>query len=452
MTSQKKQRLRGARRHRIAAVCGLLVLGGCVRYQPQPLPVAPIVASAALPVAFETTRKGLDAVQVAILAVANNPALRAARTKRGVASAQVFAAGLLPDPQLSLSGDTPSNNDPALVDAYGVSLSYDVQALITHGAKREQAQAGAAQVDLDLLWQEWQVLQQAQLLYVQNQAVTTKLGLQQKVRDLFAERYQHSARALKEGNLTLDVAGADLTAVLDATSQFQQLARAQDQMRHDLNAVLGLAPDVVLALGPPLPLSALDTRALAAIVTDVATRRPDLLALQAGYRSQVAALHAAVLAQFPSLSVGFTRARDTGNVQTSGLGITLNLPVFSRNRGEIARETATRAQLLAEYQARLDETGAAIDRLRSEAHLLDAAQSDLQALLPELRRIAAAGRGAYAAGKIAALVYLNFETSLLTRELEAVDLAERRAEIEVGINALLAKPLTSATRAPEKLP
>ena len=126
--------------------------------------------------------------------------------------------------------------------------------------------------------------------------------------------------------------------------------------------------------------------------------------------------------------------------------------MFSRNRGEIARETATRAQLLAEYQARLDETGAAIDRLRSEAHLLDAAQSDLQALLPELRRIAAAGRGAYAAGKIAALVYLNFETSLLSRELEAVDLAERRAEIEIGINALLAKPLTSATRAPEKLP
>ena len=452
MTSQKKPRLRGARKQRIAAACGLLVLGGCVHYQPQPLPVAPIFAPAALPVAFETTRKGLDAVQVATLAVANNPALRAARTKRGVASAQVFAAGLLPDPQLSLSGDTPSNNDPALVDAYGVSLNYDVQALITHGAKRAQAQAGAAQVDLDLLWQEWQVLQQAQLLYVQNQALTTKLALQQKVRDLFAERYRHSARALKEGNLTLDVAGADLTAVLDATSQFQQLARAQDQMRHDLNAILGLAPDVVLALGPPLPLSALDTRALAVIVIDVATHRPDLLALQAGYRSQEAALHAAVLAQFPSLSVGFTRARDTGNVQTSGLGITLNLPVFSRNRGEIARETATRAQLLAEYQARLDETGAAIDRLRSEAHLLDAAQSDLQALLPELRRIAAAGRDAYAAGKIAALVYLNFETSLLSRELEAVDLAERRAEIEVGINTLLAKPLASATRSKEKLP
>lgn len=452
MTSQKKPRVRGARKQRIAAVCGSLVLGGCVHYQPQPLPVAPIFAPAALPVAFETTRKGLDAVQVATLAVANNPALRAARTKRGVASAQVFAAGLLPDPQLSLSGDTPSNSDPALVDAYGVSLNYDVQALITHGAKRAQAEAGAAQVDLDLLWQEWQVLQQAQLLYVQNQAATTKLALQQKVRDLFAERYRHSARALKEGNLTLDVAGADLTAVLDATSQFQQLARAQDQMRHDLNAILGLAPDVVLTLGPPLPLSALDTRALAAIVIDVATHRPDLLALQAGYRSQEAALHAAVLAQFPSLSVGFTRARDTGNVQTSGLGITLNLPVFSRNRGEIARETATRAQLLAEYQARLDETGAAIDRLRSEAHLLDAAQSDLQALLPELRRIAAAGRGAYAAGKIAALVYLNFETSLLSRELEAVDLAERRAEIEVGINTLLAKPLASATRSKEKLP
>ncbi len=52
----------------------------------------------------------------------------------------------------------------------------------------------------------------------------------------------------------------------------------------------------------------------------------------------------AVLAQFPSLQIGVTRASDTvgdrsdvGNtVHTLGIGATLNLPLFDRNQGNIA--------------------------------------------------------------------------------------------------------------------
>ena len=45
-----------------------------------------------------------------MLAVANNPDLRVARDDAGVARAQAFAAGLLPDPQISLSADHPAGN------------------------------------------------------------------------------------------------------------------------------------------------------------------------------------------------------------------------------------------------------------------------------------------------------------------------------------------------------
>jgi outer membrane protein TolC len=38
---------------------------------------------------------------IATIAVLHNPDLKAARAKVGVARAQAFAAGLLPDPQLS---------------------------------------------------------------------------------------------------------------------------------------------------------------------------------------------------------------------------------------------------------------------------------------------------------------------------------------------------------------
>src|SRR4051812_7767772 len=41
---------------------------------------------------------GLDITEVAMLAVVNNPDLKVARAATGVAHAQAFAAGLLPDP------------------------------------------------------------------------------------------------------------------------------------------------------------------------------------------------------------------------------------------------------------------------------------------------------------------------------------------------------------------
>ncbi len=63
-------------------------------------------------------------------------------------------------------------------------------------------------------------------------------------------------------------------------------------------------------------------------------RRPDLLGLEAGYRAQDQRYRAALLAQFPALNVGFTRGRDNAGVYSSGIGITLSLPVFNRQSEE----------------------------------------------------------------------------------------------------------------------
>ena len=64
------------------------------------------------------------------------------------------------------------------------------------------------------------------------------------------------------------------------------------------------------------------------------------LELQRGYAAGELRYRAAVLAQFPSFNLGFTRASDTGNIHTAGLGVSLSLPIFNRNRGPIAIEQA----------------------------------------------------------------------------------------------------------------
>lgn len=50
-----------------------------------------------------------------MMAVANNPKLRAARDERGIASSQLMAAGILPNTQLSGSLDHPFGTGPGYV-------------------------------------------------------------------------------------------------------------------------------------------------------------------------------------------------------------------------------------------------------------------------------------------------------------------------------------------------
>ena len=72
-----------------------------------------------------------------------------------------------------------------------------------------------------------------------------------------------------------------------------------------------------------------------------------------GYDSQKAAVRKAMMDAFPSLQLTVGRARDTANNQTIDPAVNFTLPLFNRNRGGIAVAKATRAQLRAEYAARL---------------------------------------------------------------------------------------------------
>src|SRR5439155_363291 len=70
----------------------------------------------------------------------------------------------------------------------------------------------------------------------------------------------------------------------------------------------------------------LDPPPAADLLDSLDDRRLDLLALKRGYESQDATLRAAILAQFPKLTLGVNRAQDTSDVRTIGVGATLELP------------------------------------------------------------------------------------------------------------------------------
>src|SRR5207244_1895661 len=117
------------------------------------------------------------------------------------------------------------------------------------------------------------------------------------------------------------------------------------------------------------------------------SRRLDLLALKSGYESQDATLRAAILAQFPKINLGFSTARDTTDVRTVGFGVTIDIPVFDRNQGVIATETATRQKLLDEYIGRVfaarSDIAVAIASIESLGSQIAAAET----ALPSLERL-----------------------------------------------------------------
>ena len=438
----------------LAPATAFFLLGACTAYHPLPLEeraslAAGIEALAVDPAVFPggaagrrafEPRDGLDLDEVGILAAVNNPDLRAQRASLAVAEAQVFAAGLLPDPQINAAVDNPTGDSGALVDGWSVGIGYDIMPLITRQANIDAASGASRKVHLDLLWQEWQVVQKARSLAVALSLEGEQLALLQRMLDLYLARYQHSAVALEQGDVPLDVNGTDLTALVDTLSQINQLEQTHNQTRHDLNALLGLEPRVSIDLAP-LPSEVPVTPDLQQEeLLGLAQRRPDLLALQAGYASQEARVRAAILAQFPSLGIELHRARDTGDVKTTGLGVSLNLPLLSGNRGAIATERASRAQLHEEYRARLAQTVADVDRLHELQEIIRRQQAALGTYLPRLEVLVERSRSAYANGDIDALAFLNMESTWVSKSLEQISLAQAGWENRIALEALLAMP------------
>jgi outer membrane protein TolC len=438
--------------HLIAAG-GLLVLGGCATYSPKPLPEVAAIAMNLKALQAQVRQKvpqrvahrldfadGLDLTEVAILAVINNPQLKARRSQLQVAQAQTFAAGLLPDPQLGVSLDHPTTNAPDLSNAFALGLSYDLIPLIARGARRDAARAGQRQVRLDIMWLEWQTIQQARTLALRSLFTQQRLDLLHHMRELYQNRYTHSTKALAQGDTTLGVSGTDLTALLDTFSQINQLEQSYNEARHTLDLLLGLSPGIALPLATPSAPAAVEPEQVQSLLESLPQRRPDLLALRAGYTAQEAKVRAAILAQFPSLSVGPTRARDTSSVDTIGFSIGLTLPLFSGNRGNIAVERATRGQLRAEYATRLTQTASDVDQLLALQQILLTQQRHLETYLPRLGEMVAQAGRAYQNQDIDALTFLNMEATWINKRLEEINLRQTLWENRVALNTLLATP------------
>lgn len=386
---------------------------------------------------------GLDATETAMLAVANSPQLKVLRDRLGIAEAQAFAAGLLPDPQFSLGADFPESRASGLVTGYTLGLSQDLSALLIQHDRKQVAAGKVRQVNLDLLWAEWQTVAKARLLFDQVRGLRAMHTLLSKEKKALTPLARHVRMALKNGDLSYVEASDGLNALSDAEQKLAGVTTQLHKATAGLKLLLDLAPDVLLDLNGayylPHPTQAELENALASLPR----RRPDLLALQAGYQAQNAQLREAILAQFPAITVGFNRARDTGNVVTNGFTFGITLPFFNRNRGNIAVARATRQQLKDAYTARLLTTRSDMQRITSDLKIL---VRQRQILVAHARQLDASRVNAELAWK---QHLLSWPTYLAIRsQALAADMQSLAARGELARQTIALQTLLGSTRFP----
>lgn len=433
---------RAARSSAAACLCAL-ALGGCALYHPRPLQEA----SPANATTLAQTTQNLETprlsplpipargpwndLQLADIAIVASPDLRALRAQAQVADAQVFAAGLLPDPQIGIGADVPDGS--GLVPALSLSAGFDIAALLTRHSRVAAARANADQERRDIAWQEWLAANQVRLLARRYQFLERQHDVAARAADAAETLLALTQTAVDQHNARLDDLALRRVAVLDAKAREGQLARDAEAARQQLNQAVGVAPDTRLPLADVTALhdpSSLDAAALEKQAMD---KRLDLAALRAGYAAQEAQVRGEILQQYPLPNITVSRARDTTPVYTKGAAVNFALPLWNRNRGGIAIARATREQLHAEYAARVFDARAsiaaqvqALKQTAAQRNVLDAQLDKLRAEMQPLEQ-AAQRRD------VALVTFETARAALLDKQIASLALAQAQSEGEVAL-------------------
>ena len=444
----------------LSAMSLLVLLAGCAVYHEKPLDEQAAAASLEPPpldrvrVAASSFQHpllapivisgedGFTPDEIAVMAVITSPKLRALRSQRGVAQAQVVAAGILPNPQLSYTIDHPV--DPDFINATNLGLSWEITSLLSYRDRVAAAKSTAGALDLVIAWQEWQAAQAARLAAFRVLSLESRLPLAEKTEAAQQEALDLTRKAFARRYKTLP----DMAAATESWSVTQDVVFAIRQEliteRTNLNLALGAPPDRVIKLKAiPIPDFPFGRENAATLMEGMEQRRLDLVALKVGYDSSEANLRAAVKSQFPKIGLSVSKARDTSDVKTHGFGVTVDIPLFDRGQGQIAVSSATRQQLFDEYFSRIAEAHVEVVQILDKLSTTRTQLQTLDSEVPELEELSKALDTAMDSRNSDAQAARDARNNLLTRRTEQAKLRQDILDLGVALEIATGRPLLS---------
>jgi outer membrane protein, heavy metal efflux system len=147
-------------------------------------------------------------------------------------------------------------------------------------------------------------------------------------------------------------------------------------------------------------------------------------------------VRAAVLAQFPKVVLGFnphSSDNGPGSIHTMGFGITVDLPIFDRNQGNIAIETATRQKLFDEYAARVFEARSDIATAVADIRSLSRQVAAAEAALPVLRHLVDIAKEASDVGAADVLGYFQARINVNNKSLQIIKLKQQLVDSRIAL-------------------
>jgi len=386
--------------------------------------------------------------QIGLLAVANDPDLKSEHGELRLARSAVLQASLLPNPAASFNYGALISG-PATASSAGISLSQDIVAIITRDTRVRSAQAQFAQVDAEQLWREWQVAQKARQLAVDIYWEERGVDLTEREQRLLKGEIAQVRQAVSAGNLTLSALAPLLSVDASAAQSLVALRLGRLKNWQALDGMLGLEPSVRFRIGRPVS-HRLPTD-MSGLVSTLPARRPDLLALQFGYGSAEKDVRAAILQQFPSLTIGATYGSDTSKVVSAGPSFGFELPIFNMNQGHIAKARATRELLREKYQAQLDKSVGDANALVAQIKELSRSLGQARQAAGSAKALVATARKAYQRSDLDQRSLSDYEMTALQRSIEVIDIERQLDEdrvflaVELGLDVPHRRIALSAT-------
>src|SRR5262245_50142861 len=396
-----------------------------------------LILSVAAPYAQTPSVSGpLTYDQALVVATSRNLAVAAARRARAIREGALTTAGLRPNPSVGLdvTRDTPHE-------------SFIFELPVELGGKRgrriELAKEELTLADVDVQTELRTLRRDLRQAFYSLIAADERIRLAEslvevtrRLRDV--EQAQYEVGAVPR----LDVMAGDLgVARAETDLELAHGTRVFEQAR--LNAVLNLPPQ------QPMTIAGALSDGIAAVTYENAlqlatTSSVELIALdrQIAVEERRVALLRAERTPTPTFSVSGLFNSPGEFTTGAGAGVSLELPLFSRNQGQIAESLATTAQLRARREAtsRSIENGIAgiVARIDAERRQLDAFERRLIPTATDLQTLA---EESYRAGRTSVLGLIESQRAL--RELRrdalqaALDLQLSIAELEETIGAAI---------------
>src|SRR5205807_6870677 len=221
--------------------------------EPQPsdllrIPANRIHGSVTEPLTIDLAKRiGPD--DAATIALYSNPALRSIRDRRGLATAQLIQAGILPNPVVSYERDyVTGGNTAGTRTGYTLNAGWEFTALIPFLPKQTAARKNFRSVDLDVAWQEWQIAINARTAVYRVLALDVEVGRAREATSGLQQSTDAMHKAVDAHEKTVLELAAVESASQDSRATMLALEQEFGKQRLGLNKILGVEPEIKVAL------------------------------------------------------------------------------------------------------------------------------------------------------------------------------------------------------------